>query len=216
VQPLIVAFAGIDGAGKTTQAERLCEWLRARGAAVTLERNESLRVLRETLDDIARDHGTADLFELLGADRARLALAMPKWQTFHRLFAAPERLGEVLVFDRYVHCQQAHARLRRVSDIWLHDQLFSCFPRPDVTIFLELDPAVATARVRRRGGEQETEQELTALQDAYRALPDAWRFLRVDAGRPVDEVAATVRTFVSRRLAPTSATTAPAPTVEEA
>jgi signal recognition particle GTPase len=39
----LVAIVGNDGAGKTTQAERLAAWLARRGRSVTLHPNESLR-----------------------------------------------------------------------------------------------------------------------------------------------------------------------------
>jgi dTMP kinase len=197
----IVAFAGIDGAGKTTQAAQLTAWLGEMGYAASFVPNRSLRRLRAELDAVAQEHGERDLFGFLGADAGRLALAMPKWHAFDQALVEARGVYDVLIFDRYVHCQLAHARFRNVSNYWLHERLFAMFPPPDVTLYLDIDPHLASDRVGRRGHDCASVEWLARLKACYEKLGDFHSFVRLDANVDVEALARRVRDVVAARLA---------------
>jgi dTMP kinase len=79
--------------------------------------------------------------------------------------------------------------------------------RPDLTILLDLDAATARGRLdEARTRYDRLEAEASEFHDRVRAAylelaaAEPERFLVVDAGRPVDEIAGTIRSRVARLL----------------
>jgi len=117
--------------------------------------------------------------------------------------------GDVVVQDRYLDSSVAYQGAGRVLDpeevrglsTWATEGLL-----PDLTVLLDLEPAVA----RQRRGERAAEDRLESEQDdfhervrtAFLALAAAApeRFVVVDAALPEQEVAARIRAAVEPRL----------------
>jgi dTMP kinase len=112
----------------------------------------------------------------------------------------------VVVTDRYVYTHLALALAHETGNSSLLRRLFSVFPAPDVVLFMEVDPNVATERVRRRGRDTNSVDFLTRLRDGYMSLPEmrrfqvltgdadpvtvldeAWRIVRPKIGQPSKE-----------------------------
>jgi len=142
---LWVTFEGGDGSGKTTQAELLREWLTARGRAVVRTREPGGTEVGRTIREIVLHH-RGDLGEraealLFAADRSHHVDTVVR--------PALER-GDIVIQDRYLDSSVAYQGAARglgadsVRDLSLwgtHDAL------PDVTVLLDLDPAVARTRL---------------------------------------------------------------------
>jgi dTMP kinase len=202
---LFLTFEGGDGSGKTTQAEQLTEWLTARGRTVAHAREPGGTDLGIEVREIVmhRRGFVAPRAEALlyAADRAHNVATVVR--------PALER-GEVVIQDRYLDSSVAYqgagrvlsmAEVRDVS-LWATEGLL-----PDVTVLLDLEPAVGRARLdasRTRYDRLEAE-ELdfhTRVRDAYLELAAAEpeRFLVLDATRPVDELQQAIRARVSDLL----------------
>jgi len=165
----LIVLEGLDGAGTTTQAQRLASHLRDSGRPAHLTREPSDgpigRLIREML---AGHHGIPEQ----SIDQS----------TFGLLFAA----------DRLDHLQrEVEPRLAQeaavISDRWYHSSLayqgtgadrnwIMCLNararRPDLTIFLEVRPEVAARRRIAAGRVQELFEDLQmqqAVADGYRA-----------------------------------------------
>lgn len=158
--PLIV-LEGIDGAGTTTQAQRLVEYLDDRspvdGPPTHLTRQPSGgpigRLLREML---AGQHRVPVYVQPPTMHGPSIALAPPCAETLATLFAADRHdhlqrevepaleRGEVVVSDRWYHSsfayQGPHVGLSRIAD--LNHRVRA----PDLTIFLRVSPEVALRR----------------------------------------------------------------------
>ncbi|WP_158645713.1 dTMP kinase [Stackebrandtia albiflava] len=187
-----IALIGIDGAGKTTQATRLAEWLTTLGHPVRYRLAASGR---RVLGNAARHLGRRDSVALLGP---RMALRAETWLRHANLVAA--RNAPILVADRYDVCQYARTRmLYPAMEPWVRRRL-SPHPDPDVTLFLEIPPEVAHLRVKERGIDHETVDELIALDAAYRSLPEAGEYVFVDANREPDTVSGDIRAEVRSAL----------------
>ncbi|PPG49594.1 MULTISPECIES: dTMP kinase [unclassified Rathayibacter] len=202
---LFVTLEGGDGAGKTTQARLLEEWLGTRGETVVRTREPGGTEVGVQIREIVLHHrGEIDPRAealLYAADRA---------QHIGTLVRPALERGEVVVQDRYIDSSVAYqgagrvldaVEVRRLSEWATHDL------RPDLTVLLDLDPAVArgrldAARTRFDRLEAEKAEFHGRVREAFLAIAetDAERFLVVDAALPVEEIAAAVRERVAALL----------------
>ncbi|WP_341359429.1 dTMP kinase [Georgenia sp. M64] len=196
-----VSFEGGDGAGKTTQRDLLGQWLRGLGHEVVLTREpggtELGQVLRDALlhgDDV--DPRTEAL--LYATDRAH--------HVHHLVRPALDR-GAVVVTDRYLDSSVAYqgaaralgADEVRALSLWATDGLL-----PDLTVLLDLEPAVAAGR--RTGEPDRIEREPAAFHARVRehflelAAAEPGRYLVVDATLAPEEIQERVRGRLARLL----------------
>ena len=202
---LFVTLEGGDGAGKTTQARLLEEWLGTRGETVVRTREPGGTGVGLQIREIVLHHrGEIDPRAealLYAADRA---------QHIGTLVRPALERGEVVVQDRYIDSSVAYQGAGRVLDAvevrrlseWATRDL-----RPDLTVLLDLDPAVArgrldAARTRFDRLEAEKAEFHGRVREAFLAIAetDAERFLVLDAGLPVEEIATAVRERVAALL----------------
>lgn len=205
---LFVAFEGGDGAGKSTQARLLGEWLEGLGYAVGHTREPGGtalgRQIRELLLHGADGSVSARAEALLfAADRAHHVASVVR--------PALQR-GVVVLSDRYLDSSVAyqgaarelgHEEVRELS-LWAVEGLV-----PDLTVLL--DVAAGEGRARRGAVHDRLERETDDFHDRVRhgfldlAAREPARYVVLDATSPVEELAARVR----ERLAPLLALTTP-------
>ncbi|UIJ35088.1 dTMP kinase [Allobranchiibius sp. GilTou73] len=193
-----VVFEGGDGAGKTTQIEALRAWLAEGEQEVVVTREPGGTKLGLELRDLLLhgDHVAPRAEALIfAADRAHHVETVVR--------PALER-GAVVIADRYQDSSIAYQGAGRTLDAqeiaevsrWATQGLV-----PDVTILLDLDPAVGLAR-RGPGGDR-LEQEKADFHERVRAgflalaAAASHRYLVVDATLPAEEVTALVRDRVA-------------------
>jgi len=198
VTGLFVTVEGGDGAGKSTQARLLEEWLTAHGRTVVRTREPGGTDVGVLVRDIVLHHrgDVAPRAEALlyAADRAHHVATVVR--------PALAR-GDVVIQDRYLDSSVAYQGAGRILDageirdlsLWATGGLL-----PDVTVLLDLDPAVARARLDaddKPFDRLESEKAdfhgrvRTAFLDLAAAEPA--RLLVLDASRPADELAADIR-----------------------
>jgi dTMP kinase len=217
-----VAIEGIDGSGKGTQAALLVEAARGAGRSAALfsfplyDGNPFSTAIADYLNGA---FGTVDQVhpELSG-----LLYACDRYHARPELEEALAA-NDLVVCDRYVASNLAHQgaklegeeRLRLLT--WLRDVEFREFglPRPDLTIFLDLEPSDARTLVGRKAARSYTampediheraDDHLAAARVVYRDLADAeqWCVVPVTDGlgyRKPDEIAAEVWAAVGPTL----------------
>jgi dTMP kinase len=201
---LFVSFEGGEGAGKSTQVQRLAEWLRSQGVEVVTTFEPGATATGAAVRTILLDTRTTGL-----SDRAEALLyAADRAQHVAEVIEPALRRGAVVVTDRYVDSSLAYqgggrdlpaGSVARLS-AWATGGLL-----PDLTVVLDVEPAVGLSRLTGRADriESETlefhERVRATFLDLARQAPA--RFLVVDAGRPPAEIHDTVREEVARRLA---------------
>ncbi|MEU1970897.1 dTMP kinase [Microbacterium sp. NPDC019599] len=204
-QGLFVTFEGGDGVGKTTQAALLDEWLTGLGRTVVRTREPGGTEVGLLVRDIVLHHrgDVAPRAEALlyAADRAHHVATVVR--------PALAR-GDVVIQDRYVDSSVAYqgdgrqlepSEIRDLS-MWATGGLL-----PDLTVLLDLDPAAARLRLDADDKpfdrlEAEQEDFHARVRDRFLAIATAEpdRFLVLDASRPAEELAATVRERIRARL----------------
>ena len=202
---IFVTFEGVEGAGKSTQVERIAARLLRAGVDAVVTREPGGTVSGRRLRAILLEHGAPPLFpttELLlyAADRA---------QHVEEVVLPSLRRGAVVLCDRYLDATVAYQgfgrRLgaERVLELHRHPPLDL---RPDRTVLLDMDPLLALARARRRNrtdaqlrAEGRMERERIAfhrrVRTGYRTLArsEPGRFRVLSAAGPPGRVESRVR-----------------------
>lgn len=198
-----IALEGGDGAGKSTQAEALAEWIRGKGHEVVLTREPGATPVGKRLRSILLDVSSAGLSHraealLYAADRAEHVDTVVR--------PALER-GAVVISDRYIDSSVAYqgagrdlspteiARINR----WATDGLV-----PHLTVLLDVSPDIARERFTEAPDRLESEPaEFHArVRSGFLTLAaaDPGRYLVVDAGQEPESVTTVVRHRLDQML----------------
>ncbi|WP_019869735.1 dTMP kinase [Salinispora oceanensis] len=196
----LIAIVGIDGAGKTTQVEELTSWLRSLDVPARQLPHQTLLPVRQSLDEIAREDGFEDHLEMLGPDMIRLISACCKFVALSALKETAADPESVTLMDRYTYCQYAAVRLQRADNEEFLRRLNRALPAPDLTIFLDVDPAAAQRRIESRGIDRESIDFLAGYRRAYRSLPEFDSFVVVDGNGRREAVQRALREVVASAL----------------
>lgn len=190
-----IALEGGEGAGKSTQAALLHDWLTKGGYDVLLTREPGATTLGKTLREIVLDPATGDI-----SDRAEALLyAADKADHVDAVIKPALERGAVVITDRYVDSALAYQGSGRELDHgdvermirWATEDL-----RPNLTILLDLPPVVGHGRFETRDriesqGSDFHERVRHAFLDLAAAEPQ--HYLVLDATGDRDELAAAIQ-----------------------
>lgn len=191
---MFVTFEGLDGSGKSTQADLLRKHLEESGREVVATREPGGTKLGEEIRELLLGGTEISPWAeaaLFAAARAELVAEVIR--------PALER-GADVVCDRYLDSSLAYQGIARGLGV---DRVLALNTNairgllPDVTFLLLIDPeeaairsGEASDRIEREGGEF-----LSEVDKAYRELGShfATRIVTLDGSRPADEIAKEVR-----------------------
>uniref|UniRef100_UPI0006E2B350 dTMP kinase n=1 Tax=Streptomyces graminilatus TaxID=1464070 RepID=UPI0006E2B350 len=191
-----IALEGGDGAGKSTQATALAEWIRAKGHEVVVTREPGATPVGKRLRSILLDVSSAGLSHraealLYAADRAEHVDTVVR--------PALER-GAVVISDRYIDSSVAYqgagrdlspTEIARISR-WATDGLV-----PHLTVLLDVSPEAARERFTEAPDRLESEpaefHERVRTGFLTLAAADPGRYLVVDAAQEPEAVTTVVR-----------------------
>jgi dTMP kinase len=192
---VFVALEGGEGAGKSTQARLLHDWLTAHGYDVLLTFEPGDSAVGAKLRDILLDVGTGTL------DRRAetLLYAADKAEHVEKLLRPALERGSVVITDRYVDSTLAyqgagralaHREVERIAR-WATANL-----RPHLTVLLDVEPVLGLGR---SGAADRLEAEPVSFHDRVRAAflslaaEDPEHYLVVDAQQDRLAIAAAIR-----------------------
>jgi dTMP kinase len=187
---MFVTFEGLDGSGKTTQAELLRARLEAGGERVVATREPGGTELGEQIRTLVLHGGHVTPWA------EALLYAASRAQHVDQVIRPALDQGASVICDRYVDSSVAYqgvARglgLQRVLDLNL---VAVGGLLPVRTFLLLLDPAAVSARLRREHDrlEREGDDFYARVDEGYRQLADLFpeRIVVLDAKRPPDDLA---------------------------
>ncbi len=192
-----ITLEGIEGAGKSTVAKFVCEWLTSRGVTVCATREPGGTPLAERVRELVLNRHDEPITP---ATETLLMFAARGLHVANLIRPALER-GEWVVCDRFTDATRAYqGGGRGVSLEWI-DQLAGIVQaglHPDRTLLLDLPVATGLERVRQRSGstiptdrfEEEPARFFERVRETYLALAQAApaRIRIIDASRSLEEV----------------------------
>jgi dTMP kinase len=203
---MFLTFEGLDASGKTTQARRAVEWLRARHRTpVHFIREPGGTAISERLREILLDGKNLELTELTEL----LLFSASRAQLVQQVIAPALRRGEIVVCDRYYDSTTAYQGYGRGLDLQAVLQLNTVATSgtdPDLTILVDISVEEIERRRMKEGGrpdrmESAGRQFYERVRQGYLAIardhPE--RCVVIDGMRSVDLVAQEIERVVAER-----------------
>jgi dTMP kinase len=192
--PRFITLEGIEGAGKTTVADRITQSLRARGLTVHATREPGGTKVAERVRSVVLDRGD----EHISATAETLLMFGARQIHIDNLIRPSLTRGEWVICDRFTDATHAYQGGGRGVDRKLIDQLAQAVHGdlwPDCTLLLDVPVRVGLERMQARRGavdrfEIESPQFFDRVRNRYLELARAHpqRFRIVDATARLDEV----------------------------
>ncbi|WP_369183713.1 dTMP kinase [Streptomyces sp. Y1] len=198
-----IALEGGDGAGKSTQAQALAEWIRGKGHEVVLTREPGGSPVGQRLRGLVLDVGNTGLSHRAEA----LIYAADRAEHVENVIRPALARGAVVITDRYMDSSIAYqgagrdlaaTEVARISR-WATGGLV-----PDLTVVLDVDPT--KARERFTEALDRLESEPTEFHQRVRAgflalaAADPARYLVVDGSQAPGFVTTAIRHRLDREL----------------
>ena len=189
---LFISFEGIDGCGKSTQADLLRSYLESKGEQVELLREPGGTALSEQIREILlnpnndkMDPSTESI--LLSACRAQL--------TREIIIPALER-GNIVICDRYADSTLAYQGYGRGINLeWLEklNEFATAGLKPDITLLVDLPVDEAFNRMQSKSFdriEMEGIEFLDKVRSGYLELTDRFskRYFMIDGMETIEEM----------------------------
>lgn len=202
---LFISLEGIDGAGKSTQSRLLAAHLRGLGRDVIETREPGGAAGAEDIRKLLVE-GDPDRWS---PETEILLFSAARRDHLERTIAPALARGAVVICDRFadstrVYQGAARGDLRALVDD-IHARVIGV--EPDLTLILDMDPAVALARgLARQSGEDRFEDMGLAFQERLRAGFQALardfadRCAMVDANQAPEAIAQDIARIVEARL----------------
>ncbi|NIZ08514.1 dTMP kinase [Pseudooceanicola sp. HF7] len=168
VAGLFISFEGIDGSGKSTQARRLAEALRAAGRDVVLTREPGGSPGAEEIRALVLN-GDPDRWS---AETEILLFTAARRDHLERTIAPALERGAVVICDRFADSTRMYQGLSRGDLRETVDKLHALMigREPDITMLIDMDPAEGLSRaLGRQGADTRFEGFGQDLQDRMRA-----------------------------------------------
>jgi dTMP kinase len=144
--PMFLSIDGGDGAGKSTQVELLCGWLRERGHHVLACRDPGSTHLGEAVRGILLDQHDLHIDR-----RSEMLLYMAaRAQMVEEVIRPALEQGKTVVSDRYLLANvvyQGYGGGLDVATLWEVGRIATAGLMPDVTIVLDVPADVAAVRM---------------------------------------------------------------------
>jgi dTMP kinase len=145
---MFLSIDGGDGAGKSTQAKLLCQWLRQQGHDLITCRDPGSTSLGEAVRGILLDRHDLHIHR-----RSEMLLYMAaRAQMVEEVIRPALEQGKTVLCDRYLLANvvyQGHAGGLDVPTLWEVGRVATGSLMPELTIVLDVPPEVAAARMAR-------------------------------------------------------------------
>ena len=189
---LFITLEGGDGAGKSTQIDNITRFFEEKGLVVLHTREPGGTRISEKLRDILLDKNNS---EMSPVTEMLIYAASRAQHVREKIIPALER-GEIVICDRFTDSSVAYQGYGRslgkmVAEV---NSYATGGLVPDVTFWMDIDPAAGRARASKAGELDRLELEKLdfhyRVYEGYKAIAEAetGRVKHIDASRSVDEI----------------------------
>ena len=202
---IFISVEGPDGAGKTTQIERLKEYLAQKGYEVLITREPGGTVISEAVRELLLDPKHKEM----KPETELLLYAAARAQLVGEVIGPAIEAGKAVISDRFVDSSvvyQGIARELGVETVYEVNRPAIGEYMPDVTFLLDLPAEVGIARKKDQAELDRMEQESLdfhrKVAEGYRTLAkrDPERIKTIDATLPVDTICDMIKDKVQALL----------------
>lgn len=178
-QGIHIAFTGIDGSGKSTQAGRLTHHISKNyGRAYLAEPRTDLT--SQLLHILAAQHGKAGRRQYFGSPLVDFSKAFDVVRDYYATVAPLLAAGMHVIEPRSIYCRIAMAFGKSGMRDEKLDQVLAIIPQPDMIFWIDMDPEVALARIEKRGTDSEDLSTLRQFSGAYRKIQEASSWVHIN------------------------------------
>jgi len=190
-----IVFEGIDKSGKETQAKMLYDYLHKKGIPVIYTeepspKNAIGRLIKKWLVGQATITSGEAITLLYTADR---------FEHVKKTIVPALSVGKNVICDRYFYSTIAYeSAIFKVEKEWI-EKLHENVRKPDVVIFIDIDPEVSLKRERSLPNDRlEKVGLLKKVREAYKEMVNEEKFFVVNGDRGKEEVFKDVQLVVDR------------------
>lgn len=189
---LFITLEGGDGAGKSTQIRNIERFFDEKGLVVVHTREPGGTPISEKLRTILLDKSNSEM----SPETEMLIYAASRAQHVRELILPALESGRIVICDRFVDSSVAYqAYGRQLGDMVAEVNHHATGGlKPDITFWLDIDPAIGRARAAKAGDLDRLEREQLdfhyRVYEGYRKIaeqePD--RVKRIDASASVEDI----------------------------
>ena len=203
---MFITFEGLDGSGKTTQAARLADRLKAGGKDVVFLREPGGTVVSEQIRDMLLDKQHLELRQ-----KTELFLfSAARHQLVEQVICPALRAGNAVICDRFYDsttAYQGYGRGLNLNEVKSINMIATSGTTPDLTVLVDVQLEEIQRR-RRVAGVTDDRMELSGVEfykrvrDGYRALAaeEPKRIVVINGMQPVDVIHNDIWNLVQQRF----------------
>jgi dTMP kinase len=191
---IIIAFEGIDGAGKTTQASRLCERLDKSRYSVVLLHEPTGGEWGKKIAELAKNGrdktDPKTEFEFFYCDRI---------EDVRKNIAPSLKEKKIVVMDRYYLSSVAYQGARGLDPKIIEKENEKIAPKPDVAIILDLPAEIALSRIKKKRNSEPNHFEkiryLEKVREIFLKMYNSCTYVKIlkgDDTRTVEDVSSEI------------------------
>ncbi len=189
---LFITFEGIEGCGKSTQAQMLKEYLQSKQIPVFLTREPGGPKISEDIREILLSN---DNIEML--DRTEVLLYMASRSQHTGQWILPKlNQGMVVISDRYYDSTIAYQGAARKIDRNIIDSLtkYATFGlQPEITFLVDLPAEVGLSRIKQQDADRLEQESLDFHRNVRKgfleiAKAEKDRYIILDGSKSIDEI----------------------------
>jgi len=136
---LLIVIEGTDGAGRSTQIQKLREWLAVESYGVVVTEWNTSPLMSPVIKE-------AKAGNLLNATTFSLLYASDFAHRLENVIIPALRAGLIVLADRYIYTAFARDIVRGVSPVWVK-KLYGFAPQPDLVFYLKMSSNTLLKRI---------------------------------------------------------------------
>ncbi len=179
---VFICFEGLDGSGKTTQAQLL--------TARLSEKYNAVYTAEPSQGKIGTFIRECCLYEgkRLPTEAEALLFAADRIEHMQNEVAPALAQGKIVVCDRYIYSSLAYQGSAGLSLDWIKT-INARALQPDFSIFIDVSPERVLERLQRKKSVMETLEIQRKVREVYLKFVEKGELIRIDGDKPKDAVA---------------------------